>query len=85
MKVYAYQSRSRRNVSLLVLTKGDFSRVPPEKLRTFGEPVFSKGFDLSDDRPRLALDPKEARKNLEKDGYHFQGFKIKFKEKSGST
>ena len=57
---------------LYLIDKDDFSVVPQELLRVFGEPEFSFSFDLTEGRKLAKEDAAEVIENLEAQGYHLQ-------------
>jgi len=72
MNCYAYRSSSRRNCYLLVPTKDDFSKVPPEVLSQLGDLDFFKEIDLDGDAAPIALDAAAAKKSVAEKGYYVQ-------------
>ena len=69
---FIYRSDRKADTYLYLLHKDDFSKVPPELLKVFGEPEFSFQFELSPDRSLAKEDPAEVYANLQQQGYHLQ-------------
>ncbi len=69
---FIYRSDRKADTYLYLLQKDDFSKVPPELLKVFGEPEFSFQFELSPDRSLAKEDPAEVYANLQQQGYHLQ-------------
>ncbi len=69
---YIYRSERKADTYLYLLKKDDFSKVPPELLKVFGEPQFSFQFQLSPQRSLAKEDPAEVCANLQQQGYHLQ-------------
>ena len=69
---FIYRSERKPDTYLYLLSKDDFSKVPPELLKVFGEPEFSFQFELSPERSLAKEDPAEVYVNLQQQGYHLQ-------------
>lgn len=72
MQCHIYRSNRKLDTYLYLLDKDDFSMVPAELLRVFGEPEFSFSFDLTEERELAKEDAAEVIENLESQGYHLQ-------------
>ena len=69
---YIYRSERKADTYLYLLEKDDFSCVPDELLKVFGEPQFSFQFELSGNRKLAKEDSAEVIANLQAHGYHLQ-------------
>ena len=72
MLCHIYRSNNKFDTYLYLVDKDDFSILPDELLRVFGEPEFSFSFDLTQERRLAKEDTGEVLKNLENQGYHLQ-------------
>ncbi len=72
MQCHIYRSNRKLDTYLYLLDKDDFSMIPDELLRVFGEPEFSFSFDLTEERELAKEDAAEVIENLESQGYHLQ-------------
>ncbi len=72
MQCHIYRSNRKLDTYLYLLDKDDFSMIPAELLRVFGEPEFSFSFDLTEERELAKEDAAEVIENLESQGYHLQ-------------
>jgi uncharacterized protein YcgL (UPF0745 family) len=72
MLCHIYRSNQKLDTYLYLIDKDDFSVVPQELLRVFGEPEFSFSFDLTEGRKLAKEDAAEVIENLEAQGYHLQ-------------
>lgn len=72
MLCHIYRSNLKLDTYLYLLDKDDFSIIPPELLRVFGEPEFSFSFDLTEGRSLARENSAEVIENLETQGYHLQ-------------
>ena len=57
---------------LYLQVKDDFSDIPEDLLRVFGEPEYSFSFDLTAERKLAREDTAVVLDNLENQGYHLQ-------------
>ncbi len=57
---------------MYLLDKGDFSVLPEDLLKLFGDPEFSFSFELARDRKLAMEDAGVVFDNLESQGYHLQ-------------
>jgi uncharacterized protein YcgL (UPF0745 family) len=69
---YIYRSERKADTYLYLAKKDDFSDVPQELMKAFGDPEFSFQLELTADRSLAKEDPKQVLKNLEEQGYHLQ-------------
>jgi hypothetical protein len=72
MLCHIYRSNQKLDTYLYLLDKDDFSIIPPELLRVFGQPEFSFSFDLTEERKLAREDTAEVLENLAQQGYHLQ-------------
>jgi uncharacterized protein YcgL (UPF0745 family) len=72
MLCHIYRSNQKLDTYLYLIDQDDFSVVPQELLRVFGEPEFSFSFDLTEGRKLAKEDAAEVIENLEAQGYHLQ-------------
>ena len=72
MLCHIYRSNLKLDTYLYLIDKDDFSVVPQELLRVFGEPEFSFSFDLTEERELAREDTAEVIENLSSEGYHLQ-------------
>ena len=72
MLCHIYRSSRKLDTYLYLADKDDFSIVPAELLRVFGDPEFSFSFDLTQERELAREDSGEVLANLENQGYHLQ-------------
>ena len=72
MLCHIYRSNRKVDTYLYLLDKDDFSVIPQDLLRVFGEPEFSFSFELTEDRELAKEDTGEVMENLENQGYHLQ-------------
>lgn len=72
IQCYIYRSERKADTYLYVAEKDDFSQVPPELLKIFGDPVFSFELELSPTRKLAKEDPAEVLANLKSQGFHLQ-------------
>ena len=72
MLCHIYRSNRKIDTYLYVVKRDDFSDVPEELLKVFGEPEYSFSFDLKPDRELAKEDTAEVLENLGKQGYHLQ-------------
>lgn len=84
MKVKSYESKAKKLLFVLVPDSSDVSTLPAEVKAHVGELVLSKEFVLNPDEPRLALDVKEALKDLQSKGYHLNQASITTTVRAGS-
>ena len=72
MLCHIYRSSLKVDTYLYLIEKDDFSVIPDELLRVFGEPEFSFSFDLTQERQLAKEDSGEVLENLQSQGYHLQ-------------
>ncbi len=72
MLCHIYRSTRKLDTYLYLAEKDDFSEIPDELLKVFGDPEFSFSFDLTEDRKLAKEDTVEVMNNLEEKGYHLQ-------------
>ncbi|MDH3759652.1 MAG: YcgL domain-containing protein [Gammaproteobacteria bacterium] len=72
MLCHIYRSNQKLDTYLYLIDKDDFSVIPQELLRVFGQPEFSFSFDLTEGRKLAKEDTAEVIENLEAQGYHLQ-------------
>jgi uncharacterized protein YcgL (UPF0745 family) len=72
MLCHIYRSNLKLDTYLYLIDKDDFSAVPQELLRVFGQPEFSFSFDLTEERELAREDAAEVIENLSTQGYHLQ-------------
>lgn len=72
MLCHIYRSTNKFDTYLYLVDKDDFSILPDDLLRVFGEPEFSFSFDLTQERRLAKEDTGEVLKNLASQGYHLQ-------------
>lgn len=69
---YIYRSERKPDTYLYVLEKDDFSPVPDELMKVFGQPEFSFEFELTPDRKLAKEESEEVYANLKQQGFHLQ-------------
>lgn len=69
---FIYCSEIKADTYLYVLEKDNFSLVPDELMKVFGQPEFSFEFELSADRSLAREDPAIVLNNLSQQGFHLQ-------------
>ena len=72
MLCHIYRSNRKFDTYLYLVEKDDFSVVPDDLLRVFGDPEFSFSFDLQPDRKLAREETGEVLENLQQQGYHLQ-------------
>jgi len=72
MLCHIYRSSKKLDTYLYLVDKDDFTVIPQDLLRVFGEPEFSFSFDLTGERKLAKEDSAEVLENLENQGYHLQ-------------
>lgn len=72
MLCYIYRSRRKIDTYLYLVDKDDFSILPEDLLKIFGDPEFSFSLVLSKDKKLAMEDAGEVLNNLESQGYHLQ-------------
>ncbi|MFT5400257.1 MAG: hypothetical protein ACI9LO_001799 [Planctomycetota bacterium] len=72
MFCHIYRSSRKMDTYLYLLGKDDFSEIPENLLKVFGEPEFSFSFNLTEDRRLAKEDTAEVLENLKTKGYHLQ-------------
>lgn len=72
IQCYIYRSERKADTYLYLLEKDDFSVVPVELMKVFGEAEFCFEFDLNPQRRLAKEDPQEVYNNLQQQGFHLQ-------------
>ena len=72
MLCHIYRSNRKFDTYLYLVEKDDFSVVPDDLLRIFGDPEFSFSFDLQAQRKLAREEASEVLENLQQQGYHLQ-------------
>lgn len=72
MLCHIYRSNLKPDTYLYLVKRDEFSAVPRDLLKVFGEPEYSFSFDLQPERKLAKEDTDEVLANLEKQGYHLQ-------------
>ena len=72
MLCHFYRSNRKFDTYLYLVEKDDFSVVPDDLLRIFGDPEFSFSFDLQSERKLAREEASEVLENLQQQGYHLQ-------------
>ncbi len=72
MLCYIYRSDRKIDTYLYLVEKDDFSVIPDDLLRVFGEPEFSFSFNLTEQRTLAIEDSGEVLENLKGQGFHLQ-------------
>jgi len=72
MLCHIYRSNRKFDTYLYLVEKDDFSVVPDDLLRIFGDPEFSFSFDLQPERKLAREEAGEVLENLQEQGYHLQ-------------
>ena len=72
MFCHIYRSNRKFDTYLYLVEKDDYSILPPELLRVFGDPEFSFSFDLTAERKLAREETSEVLENLQEQGYHLQ-------------
>jgi len=72
MLCYIYRSSRKIDTYLYLVDKDDFSILPEDLLKIFGDPEFSFSFVLGKDKNLAMEDAGEVLNNLESQGYHLQ-------------
>ncbi|PHM49462.1 YcgL domain-containing protein [Xenorhabdus miraniensis] len=67
-----YRSPKRNQTYLYIERKGDFSRVPDELLKTFGEPQYSMMISLSERKKLANADIEKVKTALNEQGFYLQ-------------
>ncbi|MBC8953119.1 MULTISPECIES: YcgL domain-containing protein [unclassified Xenorhabdus] len=67
-----YRSPKRNQTYLYIERKGDFSRVPEELLKTFGEPQYSMMISLSERKKLANADIEKVKTALNEQGFYLQ-------------
>ncbi|MDX7990953.1 YcgL domain-containing protein [Xenorhabdus littoralis] len=67
-----YRSPKRDQTYLYVEKRGDFSRVPEELLKTFGEPQYSMMISLSERKKLANADIEKVKMALSEQGFYLQ-------------
>lgn len=67
-----YRSAKRDSTYLYVEKKGDFSRVPPELMKSFGEPCLVMLLPLDGSKKLVNADGKKVKQALDEQGYYLQ-------------
>jgi len=69
---YIYRSDRKADTYLYLAKKDDFSDVPEDLLKIFGEPQFSFEFLIKPDRKLVKENSTIVYLNLKEQGYHLQ-------------
>ena len=72
MLCHIYRSNRKIDTYLYVVKRDDFSDVPEDLLKVFGEPEYSFSFNLTPERELAKEDTTEVLENLANQGYHLQ-------------
>ena len=72
MLCHIYRSNLKPDTYLYLLKRDDFSAVPQDLMKVFGEPEYSFSFDLQPERKLAKENTSEVIANLEKQGFHLQ-------------
>ena len=72
MLCHIYRSNRKFDTYLYLVEKDDFSVIPDDLLRVFGEPEFSFSFNLTEERTLAIEDSGDVLENLKHQGYHLQ-------------
>lgn len=72
IRCYIYRSERKADTYLYLIEKDNFSQVPDELLKVFGEAEFSFQFELTVDRSLAKEDSATVYENLKTQGYHLQ-------------
>ncbi|OKP02068.1 YcgL domain-containing protein [Xenorhabdus eapokensis] len=67
-----YRSPKRDQTYLYIEKRGDFSRVPEDLLRTFGEPQYSMMISLSGRKKLANADIEKVKTALNEQGFYLQ-------------
>lgn len=69
---YIYRSERKADTYLYLIEKGDFSVVPAELLKVFGDAEFCFELKLTRERSLAKEDPQLVYRNLQEKGFHLQ-------------
>ena len=69
---FIYRSDRKTDYYLYLAEKDDFSQVPPELLKAFGDAQFSFEFELTPERSLAKEDAAVVYQNLKDQGFHVQ-------------
>jgi hypothetical protein len=72
LKIHIYRSGRKVDTYLYLLDKDDFSVLPEDLLKLFGDPEFSFSFELTRSGKLAMEDASAVYDNLESQGYHLQ-------------
>ncbi|MCZ6578741.1 MAG: YcgL domain-containing protein [Gammaproteobacteria bacterium] len=72
MLCYIYRSSRKIDTYLYLVDKDDFSILPEDLLKIFGDPEFSFSLVLGKDKKLAMEDAGDVLNNLESQGYHLQ-------------
>jgi len=72
MFCHIYRSSRKVDTYLYLVDKDDFSILPENLLKLFGDPEFSFSFVLAVDKKLAREDTAEVLENLKSQGYHLQ-------------
>ncbi|MBD1226480.1 YcgL domain-containing protein [Xenorhabdus griffiniae] len=67
-----YRSPKRDQTYLYIEKRGDFSRVPDELLKTFGEPQYSMMISLTERKKLANADIEKVKTALSEQGFYLQ-------------
>ncbi len=82
-KVYPSMKKHNRYVIVPSQTQINSNDFPSEAKNEIGKNQPWKEIDLEPDRPLIGLNPSEATKSIENQGYHIQEVSILFEEQVG--
>ncbi|MCK4708241.1 MAG: YcgL domain-containing protein [Gammaproteobacteria bacterium] len=72
LSCFIYRSDRKADTYLYLIEKDDFSQIPEELLKVFGEPEFSFQFQLTTERSLAKEDSAVVFENLKNQGFHLQ-------------
>ena len=72
MNCYIYRSRKKVGNYLYLPEKNNFSELPEELLKLFGNPEFAFQFDLSSKKQLASIDSQTVIQHLQEQGFYLQ-------------
>jgi len=72
MLASVYRSKAKDQMYLYILKKDDFSKVPENLLKLFGQPEFSLQLNLAKRNKLARVELSEVKQALEEQGYFLQ-------------
>ena len=72
MNCYIYRSRKKVGSYLYLPSKNDFSALPEELIRLFGQPEFAFELNLSSRKKLAKIDSQTVIDNLQDQGFYLQ-------------